>query len=213
MTVINDVWEMYSGLQQAQPYIGSVITAVGTFSLSDVVSQLMKDKKVNWKKVGYTAALSPVYGSAIYGLIESGKMVGDYLIDHPLAKAALGPNLWGHALNAYLFVNNTVAEEEPKYSLKANLKHYASMFSKESLKNFGNTFKEKIIDKIPKKEYMRAFWGSMVGWNLFHWFNYSQVPDEMQTPLTLGVSVLWTTAITAWSLTGGRRIAYEKEST
>lgn len=212
MTIINDVWELYQSAQQAHPFIGSVLVAVGTFSLSDIVSQLIVDKKVNWKKVGYTTALSPIYGAGIYGLIESGHLVGEYISDHALVKAALGPNFWGHALNAYFFVNNTIGEKG-NYSIKKNVKHYADMFSKESLKNFGQTFKNKFINNIPKKEYINAVIGSLTFWNAFHYINYTYVQDEMQTPITLGFSVVWTTLITAWSLKGARKLTYDKDST
>ena len=140
MSLCVEVLELYQGFMQSQPLLGSMATASVTITTGDIASQLLIDKKVNWKKVWYTARLAPMYGAGIHALIESGDLVGKYISENPLVKSVLGPNLWGNLFNTFFFVNNTVGEKND-YSIKKLVNHYASMFSKENAKNVFKTIK------------------------------------------------------------------------
>ena len=72
------IFQGYSLLQKEYPVLGAMITAEVIFPLSDAASQIITDKKINWKKVKYTAALAPIYGLGTYGLLETGDIVGKY---------------------------------------------------------------------------------------------------------------------------------------
>lgn len=204
-TIVDTAFKAYSSLQMAHPIIGSVLTAEGTFIAGDITSQVIAGEKVDYSKIKYTAALAPIYGLGLYGLMESGELVGEYISGDPLAKAALGPNLLGNLYNTFFFVNNTVGEKKG-YSLKKLAGHYWSMLSNRSDKSYLKNLKEKYIGNIPGKEYMYSMAATLTAWNVFQYFNYDCVPEEMRTPTTLAAGLVWTSLLSLWSLKGRRKV-------
>ncbi len=212
--LVTDVWNQYMQLQKAHPHIGSMITAEFTFVASDMISQLMIDKKINPKKLRYTAILAPFYGASIDAVMQSGELVGAYISANPFLKSALGPNLFGNIMNSYFFVNNTVGEKSD-YSITALFKNYAGIFKnysgtcKERWRSFTNKFKERYIDNIPGANYKIALIGTLTAWNVIQTLNYAYFPEELRTPVCLGAGFLWTIILTAGSIVGGRKIAQQ----
>lgn len=198
-TLVYQAFEGYRLFQQAHPVLGTVLTAQVVFPFADISSQLITDKCVDWKKVTYTAGLAPLYGLCGYALMESGNLVGQYIIDHPLAQAALGPNLWGNLFNTFFFVNNSVGERNG-YSLKKLGRHYWSLFSSPHWKNI----KDDYLSYIPLKEYLFATAATLTVWNAFQYWNYASVPKELQIPVTFAASAVWTVLLSLLSLNGRR---------
>jgi len=203
--LVREGFELYRGLNDTHPLMGSITTAMAVFPLADIVSQYITDKRVDWKKVRYTAALSPLYGTGIYGCVQSGDLIKDHVSENPLARAALGPNLWGNVHNAFFFINNTIGEQSG-YDLGALVNHYRKTFvSSTPFHNIAETIKK----HVPGREYLNAFIGSVTFWNGFQAINYAYIPPELQTPTTLGVAFVWTVALSTWSLRGRRRLSAE----
>jgi len=206
-TISSDVFELYSQFQNAHPLIGSMIAAEVIFVVGDAASQLIFDKKIDIKKLHYTAALAPLYGICIKGLLESGDLIGRYVSENPALKSALGPNLWGNAFNFFFFINNTVGEKED-YSLKSLLRHYKDVLINISLRSKSCTEqrRDSLINFLPKKEYFYSVAATLTAWNVFQYINYSYVQDGMRTSAALAASVLWTGLLSLWSLQGRRAI-------
>ncbi len=213
-STVMDAWNFYVSFQQAHPILGSMATACGTFTLGDIISQSIMDKKVDFKKVRYTLCLAPIYGLGMYGVLESGDMIEklipemykkDYMSDPNLnfTKAALGPNVFGNALSAFFFVNNTVGEKKD-YSLKELGKNYTSMLKPG--KDFFKNIKEKYLSNIPGQEFAYSILGTLTAWNAIQYANYSYVADEFRTPVTLGCGVVWMSMLSLWSLVGRRKV-------
>ncbi len=201
VTIATNVFETYRLFQEGHPVIGSMLTAEFVFPVADIASQAITDRKINLRKVAYTAALAPVYGLSSYVLMKSGDFIGDYIVDNPLAKAALGPNLWGNMFNTFFFVNNTIGEKN-NYSLATLVGHYKNLIFG------GHSFKEHYLKNIPLKEYLFATAATLTLWNVFQYWNYSSVPKELQTSAALGASLVWMVIFSLLSLQGGRRISY-----
>ena len=217
-TLVLEAFAHYTTFNQSYPITASMLTASAIFPSADITSQLITTKKVNWNKVGYTASLAPLYGIAAYFSVRSADLVPTENMSpslQPLAKAALGPNLWGNLFNAYFFVNNTVGERSG-YRFRELCNHYYFIISgtslnntedkKEYLPHFFERVKEKIIDYIPRQEYLKATLGTVTFWNAFQYANYSYVPLEMQTPSTLAMAFGWTILLSAWSMVGSRKM-------
>lgn len=205
-SVVHTVFEQYRSLNETHPLLGAMLTAGVIFPGTDITSQLLADKTVDWKKVRYTAALSPIYGLAAHGCVRSGDLVGEYISEHPLARAALGPNLWGNLFNVFFFVNNCVGEKK-NYRFGSLLVHYASVFRPTaSGTSISRTIQEKILDYVPRREYFYAFLGTVSFWNAFQYVNYTQISRELQTPSTLAVAFAWTVLLSGWSLAGRRKL-------
>ncbi len=208
---VQQVFQGYRSLQEAHPVLGAMITAEVIYPLSDIASQLITDKTVNWRKVRYTAALAPMYGIGTYGLLETGDLVGEYVSSHPLVRAALGPNLFANAFNMFFFVNNTVGEKS-NHDLEALANNYGQIVREGgNLRDYVERFKENILRNIPIREYLHSVAAVTTVWNGFQWFNYSHIPDELQTPATLAASLGWMVLLSLWSLKGGRGIAKRNE--
>ena len=207
--IVSDMWAGYTQLQGTHPVIGSILTAEVIFPFSDALSQAITDQKVDWKKVRYTAALASIYGAVAYAQQQSGELVGKYVYDHPLAKAVLGPNLWGNVVNMFFFMNNTVGERN-EYRLDGLVEHYRSLIDnpKQEMSWLENVT-EKVWGNVPTKEYLNAVIGTLTFWNVFQYFNYSYVEEAMRTPASIVVSVGWMTLMSLWSLNGRRRIVDE----
>lgn len=205
-TIVHQTFELYRDFQAQYPLLGSILIAEITYPVGDVASQLIADRKVDWNKVKYTAVLSPLYGLGIHGLMKTGDLVGDHLIDHPLAKAALGPNLWGNLYNCFFFVNNTVGERVG-YRLKKLGDYYKSLLlDGTSLKERWRNWRENFFGNVPCDEYGKSVLSTLTAWNVFQYCNYAYVSDEMQTPAVLGAGLLWVVLLSLWSLKGGRKI-------
>lgn len=207
--IVKDSFEVYRSFNDTHPLLGSMATAVIIYPAADIASQYISDRHVNWKKVRYTAGLSPLYGMATYGCIRSGDLVGKYISPNPFVRGALGPNVWGNLVNVFFFTNNTVGEKT-EYSLPKLAQHYQEMLF--GTGNIYSRIKENIIACIPKKEYFNALIGTVTFWNAFQAVNYSYVPEELQTPSALGVNLFWIVGLSLWSLRGGRRLAAPKTS-
>lgn len=199
--MLKEIYDLYLSAAKTAPLLTNMATAVATFSIGDAVSQYIVDKKVNWKKVGFSATLAPLYGAMLYGLIELGNAIGPYVNENAFAKAALGPNLVGNGANAILFYNNTVGEKN-EYSIKALVNSYLDLSkAKHKLKFF--------VSNIPWKGFRNSVIGTLTFWNLYHWFSYTYIPKDMQTPAVLGTSLIWLTALSLWSLKGSRKIVHD----
>ncbi len=204
--IVQDVFKVYQTFNEVHPLFGSMATAAVIYPAADITSQYISDRQVNWRKVGYSAALSPLYGMAIYGCVRTGDVVGEYISPNPFVRGALGPNVWGNLLNVFFFTNNTVGERK-NYNLRKLVEHYRETCF--GAGDWHTRIKENIISCIPKQEYLNALIGTLTFWNAFQAVNYSYVPEKLQTPSTLGVNLLWTIGISLWSLRGGRRLAAE----
>lgn len=203
-TLATDLFEQYRAINEAHPLLGAMGTAAVIFPTADITSQALTDRSVNWRKVGYTLGLAPIYGALGYISLRSGHWVGEHISDHALVKAALGPNLLGLGVNLFFFVNNVVGERS-NYHLRDLASHYAS-FCKDLLldktKTAYQTIKEKITSSIPWREYRNSAIGTLTFWNAFQYFNYSYTPEELQTPASLAVSLCWIVLMSFWSLQG-----------
>ncbi len=202
-----DGFEGYKQFQQAHPLIGAVLAAEATFLAADVISQKITGGEVDFKKLKYTAALAPIYGLAIEGLIKTGDFPEILGIENPFVKAALGPNLWGLAYNTFFFVNNTVGEKTG-YKPTELVKHYANLFSGEETR--WQNFKDNYWANVPKKEFVKSAVGSVTFWNVFMGVSYTFVPKELQTPLALVTNIGWTTLLSTWSLKGRRDLVSQE---
>ena len=211
-TFLSDSLEVFSNFQQSHPFLGSMVTAEATFLTGDAVSQLISDKKIDGRKLRYTAALAPLYGLAIKGALETGELVGRYISDNPLVKAALGPNLFGNLINTFFFVNNTVGERT-NYELPELARNYRDILADPTeRKSIIKRFKEKYLHNIPKKEFINSVIGTLTAWNAFQWYNYAHVDKDMRTATTLGAGVIWLSLLSLWSLKGRRKIVETKPS-
>lgn len=123
---LQGAWQAYEHLQETRPLLGAMLTSQVVFPIGDVVSQLITDRSVRWRQVGYTAATSSLNGAALHGLMQSGELVGHYISEHPLAKAALGPNLTGNAFNFAFLIHNSIGEKHD-YSLTKVANHYLTL--------------------------------------------------------------------------------------
>ena len=201
--IVKDSFDTYRTLNEAHPLLGSMATAAVIYPTADIVSQYISDRHINWKKVVYSAALSPLYGMAIYGCVRTGDIVGEYISSNPFVRGALGPNLWGNIFNVFFFTNNTVGERS-NYSLGKLAEHYKkTCFGARSLYT---RIKESINSCVPRQEYINALIGTVTFWNAFQAVNYSYVPEKLQTSSTLGVALLWTIGLSFWALRGGRKL-------
>lgn len=204
-TIIGNLFEQYREFNLANPITGSIFTACAIFPTADIASQLITDKKVSWEKVRYTFFLTPLYGLYAYLSVRSGDLIGEYVSEQPLAKAALGPNMLGHLFNLSFFVNNSVGEKND-YNIRELGKHYLSLFCPLSpSQTVYSRIKEKIFHYVPQQEYVNSVIGTITFWNAFQYLNYSFVPKELQTPSTLGVALGWTVLLSTWSLAGRKK--------
>jgi len=198
----------YRQLQGAHPLIGSVMTAQVIFPLADATAQLIKDRRVDWRKIRYTAALAPFYGAGVYGLVQSGELVGQYISDEPFTKGALGPNLWGNVQNLFFFYNNTVGERTG-YDLGALVQRYRGLFKGGGTR--WENLKTNFFGNIPKQEYEVSVLGSITAWNGIQWYSYAHVDESMRTPFVLGCALLWNVLLSGLSLVGRRKVVAADE--
>lgn len=189
------LFDLYRSFNLTHPLLGAIFTGIIIFPLADIISQLILDKKVYWNKVRYSLGLSPFYGA--YGLLAvgSGWLVGKYISSHPLAMAALGPNLIGNIFNLIFFVNNNVGQKY-NYHFPALGSYYRNLAAG----------KEKFFTYISGKEYLNAVIGTLTFWNGIQYINYTQVPVELQTPFVLAVSFAWIIVLSLWSLISRRKL-------
>ena len=208
--VATDLFNQYRIFQQIHPHLSAILNTEAVFVSGDAVSQIIVDRKINPKKLGYTAALSTVYGLAFEGLMETGNLVGK-VIDNVIARAALGPNLFGNAYNTFFFVNNTVGEKTG-YNIIELLKQYKKiLIPEDKTKSWRENFVEEYWNNVPKKQYLNSVIGTLTFWNIFWASNYYFVPEELQLPIALGTGLIWNSMLTSWSLRGGRRIANQEK--
>lgn len=209
-TVVDGIWQSYETLQRNHSLIGAVLDGEVAYVIGDIGSQLLKERRIDWRKVRYTAALAPTYGLAVHGVVETGDIVGKIVSEHPLVKAALGPNLFGNLISTYFFVNNQVGERQ-NYNIRNLVRHYAGIFQNKSeteeksspffLARWWDNFKEDYLKLIPPKEYAYSVVGTLTAWNGVQYFNFAHVPEHLRTSVTLGCCIIWTIALSLWSLT------------
>ena len=199
-----EAYDGYRNFQANHSHLGSMLTSEIVWTTGDAVSQLITDKKIDRKKLRYTAALAPLYGLCLEGLLETGEIVGRHISENPLTKAALGPNIFGNFFNAFFFANNTIGEKK-NYRLKELAKHYGEVFTPK--KGFWKNFKEKYIANIPKKEFAFATLVTLTFWNGFQYANYAYVEKDMRVSTVLATAFVWTSLLSLWSLNGRREIA------
>jgi len=201
--MLEQLLEGYQQLQAAHPFIMSVATAELIFPAADATAQLIKDRAVDWRKVRYTAMLTPFYGAGVYGLVQSGELVGQYLSEDPFTKGALGPNLWGNVQNAFFFMNNTVGERTG-YDVSALAQHYGSLLKGKGTR--WENFKENFFGNISKHEYEVSVLGSITAWNGIQWYSYAHVDESMRTPFVLGCAFVWNVLLSGLSLIGREKV-------
>jgi hypothetical protein len=186
-----------------------MVTAMVTFPVGDIIAQYVTEKKVNFKRVGYAFANSPIYGAALYGLMQTGEFVGDiiktnYSLINSAFKSVLGPNLWGNIFNAYFFVNNAVGSKAG-YGINAineEINNYKSIFTYDKNKysgfsGFVKNFKEKTIDRIDWFDYKwYAVMPTITVWNVIQTLNYEYVSGDIRTPLAISLGIIWSPIIT-----------------
>ncbi len=215
--VVQNAFEVYRTFNELHPLLGSMATAELIYPISDIVSQKITDGAIDWKKVRYTAVLSPAYGAGIFGCIESQHVVPDGIESAMIGKAALSNLFGGLIFNSFFFMNNTIGERND-YDLGKLVSHYTSFFRPTTKSTTeGNMYskmrdtyqavKEKIKSSIPYQEFTKAFLGSITLWTAFQYANFSYNPPELQTPTSLSMAFIWTVFLSAWSLTGRRRLA------
>ena len=76
-TIVEGMWHSYKTLHQNHPLVGAVLDGEVAYIMGDIGSQLLKERRIDWRKVGYTAALAPTYGLAAYGVVQTGDVVGN----------------------------------------------------------------------------------------------------------------------------------------
>lgn len=211
---INDIVNTYNNFQIAHPHWGSVLSSEFIYLTGDLVSQLVIDKKINFKKLGFTATFAPIYGLCLEGLMETGELVGQYISENAIVKAALGPNLFGNLFNTFFFANNTVGAKND-YNPIAVIQNYAKIFSPNEIrsKGFWNNFKERYISNIPIKEYKESVVYTLGPWNIIQAFNYLLVPKHMRTQVTLAAGLGWSCIITGKSSIGAKKIKQKEQPT
>ena len=189
------IFEFYRSFNLMHPVLGAILTGVIIFPIADIISQLILDKKVDWRKVKYTLGLSPFYGAYGYVSVLSGLFVGKYISAHSLAMAALGPNLIGNFFNLIFFVNNSIGQKYG-YQLVALPRYYLNLLRR----------KEQFFAYISGKEYLKAVIGTLTFCNMVQYINYSYVPLELQTPMVLTVSFAWIIVLSFWSLIARKKL-------
>ena len=204
-SLVKDGFEAYKGFMQIHPHIGNALTSEFILLSADLGSQFLKDKKWNPKKLLFTAKLAPFYSLGLEAIMESGNLVGEYILDNSLAKAALGPNLFGNIYNLFFFSNNTLGETHD-YNFTKVMKSYYDVIKDKSI-SLIDKFKSGVWDYVPKNAYWIAFGATLTVWNVFQTFNYEYAPEELRAPLTLGASLFWSLGMTYYSLVGARNIA------
>lgn len=235
---VQGAWQAYEGLQQSSPLLGAMLTSQVVFPIGDVISQLITDREVRWKQVGYTTTTASLNGAALHGLMQSGELVGQYIADHPLAKAALGPNLTGNAFNLAFLIHNSIGEKHD-YDLRAVGRHYRTLFRKEEslassvdetpgeqtiqqeeprkglwqrAQEACSNFKENYFDYLPGRQYKNTVITTLTWWNAFQWANYALVPEAWRTQAVLSVTIPWVTILSLWSLVGRREVVSGMEA-
>lgn len=197
-SIVSETYGAYSAFQQAHPFLGSLATSQVMFPLADILSR----RKIDGKSLWYTARLAPLYGAAIYGLIETGEIVGDAIrgsVDDwvvPVAQSVLGPNLWGNLFNAAFFYNTAVGKDSG-YSMRALYDSYGGIARgddgrfKNVLKNWKN--------KISWNGYCNSMIATFTVWEGIQWYNYGYMQDEFRTPVSLTCGLFWTVILSSWS--------------
>ncbi|RJQ15785.1 hypothetical protein C4573_06560 [Candidatus Woesearchaeota archaeon] len=201
------VLDAYQRFQETHSHIANMLAAEFMFVSGDLISQKVLNKKINPRKLVYTATLAPFYGLCLEGLMETGNLVGKYISNNPILKAALGPNLWGNAFNTFFFSNNTLGEKT-NYSIPELLKNYARIFSPSEIRKnkFWGNVRDKYWNNISFSEYKKTVIATLTGWNIFQAFNYYAIPESLRTSTTLIVGTIWTSVMTAWSSKGASNI-------
>ena len=108
--------------------------------------------------------------------METGNQVNKHISENPWVMSALGPNLFGNALNAFFFINGNIGESE-NYSTRKLVSYYRKIWK---------NFKRKIKENLSNKEYAIATLFTFTGGNAITWYAYSHLAKENQVPFTIG---------------------------
>ncbi len=208
MENIQKGYEFYRGFQAIHPHIGNILTAEAVYITTDLISQIFENRRVNWKKLGYKAALGPAYALGLEGVMATGDLVGEYVSSRPFVKGTLGPNLFGNVLNAVFFANDTIGKRHD-YSMVELAKEWASLLQDgggrkgigkywDNVKNFWKT-------NVPNREFAYSVAVTLTAWNAFQWANYKYIEPEMTTATTLGATFIWLNFLSLWSSRGSKK--------
>jgi len=216
-----NAWEGYTRLQETHPKFGAMVTGEIIYPLADVISQLgekrtLNLKKVDWRKVGYKAALSWLYGLGIYALLKSSEIppsttvapVVDPITGPDLRKAIFGPNFYAQVFNSFFFVNEAVGDIK-NHSITELVKHYRDLFKGEddherSLKDYWTNFKKNYVDNFWNKKFAITTGIVLTVNNGVVGAIYKWIPEDMETPATLGYILLFAILMTALASKKGK---------
>lgn len=218
---LDSLLQAYDTCQRAQPLLTSVVQGTIVFTAAEAIAQGITDHRIDKRKLQYTAALSPLYGAGVYGLIQSGEAVGALLsstgaaetlgfVGTAFLKGALGPNLFGNVQNAAFFYNNT-AGTRSNYTFSGFRDAYESLLisaRETGLSGAWSLFKA----GIPKEEYRKSVIGSVTAWNAIQLANYAWVPEGRRSLVGVLFVIPWMIGLSLWSLKGRENstIATEK---
>ena len=218
--VVDCAYNVYQGYSNLSPSVRAMITAEVIYPAADITSQLIEKRtfdlrRVNWKKVGYKAALAPVYGLGIHALMESGDIAPSTLVAEPLdpiigpnlRKAIFGCNFYAQLLNSFFFVNETVGDKKD-HSITELVKHYRDLFKNEDrsprrIRDYWTNFKEKYWNNFWGKEFKKTTALVLTVNNGVVAGIYYFVPKAMQTSATLGYVFLFTILMTSLASKNG----------
>jgi hypothetical protein len=206
--MVKDGWEAYQSFQQTYPLLNSMITGSVIYTSADAASQLMTEKKIDKRKIKYTAGISPVYGLLTHWVVEGGEFIGKGVQNNPLVKS-LSAIALGNVLNGIFFSNNQIGEKN-NYNLKDLVKNYSKILhDKTDTKKIKNTYKrfqEKFVENVPTKEFRECVAISFPYWLTINMINFSYTPEPMRTPVVMAAAFGWTCLLSLWSLKGRKKI-------
>lgn len=225
--LVQEAWQAYDGLQHSHPFWSSIATGQVTLPLGDLVSQLIIRRRVNWKQAAYNFVSSPFYSACLWGLMQTGEIVGEHISENPLAKSALGPNLFGHLFNFGYLIHNTIGEKF-KYHFGDVTRHYLSLFKDrksdgtvhdprelfdedpllEERKGAWQRLKENAFDYLPRSQFAELAVWTFTAWNVVQTANYSIVPEQMRVPVVLCLSIPWAGFLAYKSLRGRLEVVH-----
>ncbi len=204
-TIVTEAWEGYQSFQQAHPVINSMATGEVIYTAADATSQLIRHKKIDKKKIAYTAKIAPLYGLLGHGVVKSANFIGENIYNHPFTKAVASIPI-GNLCNAFFFANNQLGEKN-NYSIKKLVQNYSKIIKdKTSNNNLYQRFRENFINHVPEVEYKKGVLTSLPYWLTLSTLTFACVPEHMRTPTVLGGAFVWSLLISSLSLRGREKL-------
>jgi len=208
-TIVSNAWEGYQTFAQAHPLINSMASAEVMYTAADASSQLIRHKKIDPKKLAYTAKLAPLYGLIGEGIIRSANFIGEGIYDHPFTKS-LAANPLGNLSNAFFFVNNQLAEKNG-YKISETFKQYFGKNPEDNGENLYNKFKSRFLNHVPDDIYKKAVLMSLPYWLTAQTAIFAYAPEHMRMPSTLACAFGWTLLSSSLSLIGRESLDLPEE--